>query len=155
VYIAAEDEAWVSRRDTKGRRKLISGATQEIVPGLTAIKVGGHFPGSLVLHWKKMLLLADSVVTQPSALYHINRPAGTISYTFMWSIPDMIPLPPSELLKMWRAIRPFDFEQTHGAFLGQDVFDPKVKGRLLESMKIQVRGATGHDDHEIMAEKLP
>lgn len=65
VYIAAEDEAWVSRADTKGRRKLIKGATEEIVPGLTAIKVGGHFPGSLVLHWKKMLLLADSLVTQP------------------------------------------------------------------------------------------
>lgn len=65
VYIAAEDEEWVSRTDTNNRRRLITAPTQEIVPGLTAIKVGGHFPGSLVLHWKKMLLLADSLVTQP------------------------------------------------------------------------------------------
>jgi glyoxylase-like metal-dependent hydrolase (beta-lactamase superfamily II) len=69
VYIAAEDEGWTSRQDTNGRRRLIQGATAEIVPGLTAIKVGGHFPGSLVLHWKKMLFLADSVVTQPVRLY--------------------------------------------------------------------------------------
>ena len=65
VYISEEDEEWVSREDTKGRRRLISGETHEIVPGLTAIKVGGHFPGSLVLHWKNMLFLADSIVTQP------------------------------------------------------------------------------------------
>lgn len=65
VYIAAEDEEWVSRTDTNNRRRLITSPTQEIVPGLTAIKVGGHFPGSLVLHWKNMLFLADSLVTQP------------------------------------------------------------------------------------------
>jgi hypothetical protein len=73
----------------------------------------------------------------------------------MWSIPNMVPLPPSELIKMWRAIRPFEFEQTHGAFMGQDVFDPKAKSRVLESMKIQIKGATGHDDHEIMEETWP
>jgi hypothetical protein len=66
----------------------------------------------------------------------------------------MIPLPPSELMKMWRAIRPFEFEQTHGAFMGQDVFDPDVKRRMLASMQIQVKNATGHEDHEIMAESL-
>lgn len=66
----------------------------------------------------------------------------------------MIPLQPSEVIKMWRAIRPFEFEQTHGAFMGQDVFDPKVKARLLSSMQIQVQSATGDRNHEIMVETL-
>ena len=67
----------------------------------------------------------------------------------------MIPLPPPELLKMWRALKRYDFEQTHGAFMGQDVYDPKVKGRLLESMQIQAVRATGTEDHEILSESWP
>lgn len=66
VYIAAEDEEWVNRAETQGgRRRLIHGPTEEIVPGVTAIKVGGHFPGSLVLHHEGKLLMGDSLVTMP------------------------------------------------------------------------------------------
>jgi len=63
----------------------------------------------------------------------------------------MIPLPPAELHKMWQAIRPYGFESTHGAFVGQDVRDKKVKGRVLESMKIQTR-AMGWEDHALLKE---
>ena len=90
----------------------------------------------------------------PSALYHIDRPSGTTSYAFMWSIPNMIPLPPFELSKMWKVLKQLDFESTHGAFVGTEVRDPKVKGRVLESMKIQGRGE-GHTDHEIFEESWP
>ena len=70
----------------------------------------------------------------------------------MWSIPNMIPLPPSDLLKMWQALKPFHFEQTHGAFMGQDVIDPNVKKRILESMQIQAKYSTGSDKHELFKE---
>lgn len=65
VYFSADDQEWLSRKDIKNRRRLIQGATEEILPGMTAVKVGGHFPGSLVLHWNKILFLGDSLVTQP------------------------------------------------------------------------------------------
>lgn len=61
----------------------------------------------------------------------------------------MIPLPPSEILKIWRAIEPFDFETTHGAFVGTDVRDEALKKRMLESMQIQTRGE-GWEQHEIL-----
>lgn len=61
----------------------------------------------------------------------------------------MIPLAPVEILKMWQAIEPFEFSTTHGAFMGMDIRDEKVKARLLESMKIQVRNE-GYDEHEIL-----
>lgn len=57
----------------------------------------------------------------------------------------MIPLPPSELRKMWEAMRPFDFESTHGAFVGTDVRDKNIKARVLESMKIQARSEGWQD----------
>ena len=45
----------------------------------------------------------------------------------------MIPLPPPEILKMWQAIKSFDFDTTQGAFVGMDVRDKDLKKRMLES----------------------
>lgn len=63
----------------------------------------------------------------------------------------MIPLPPEEILQIWKAIKPFDFDTTHGAFNGMDVRDENLNARMLESMKIQVRGE-GYARHEILDE---
>ncbi|KAI5366015.1 putative metallo-beta-lactamase, ribonuclease Z/Hydroxyacylglutathione hydrolase [Septoria linicola] len=153
VYFCKDDEEWVSQSDDEGRRKLIEATSEDVVDGVKAIKVGGHFPGSLVLLWDKKLFIADSLVTTPSALYHVDRPRGTNSYVFMWSIPNMIPLPPTEIHKMWQALKMYDFESTHGAFVGLDVRDKNVKARVLESMKIQAR-AEGYSDLPILAENL-
>ena len=72
----------------------------------------------------------------------------------MWSIPNFIPLPPSEIYKMWQVLKKLDFESTHGAFVGTEVRDQNVKGRVLESMKIQTR-SEGHSEHEILNEQWP
>ena len=69
VYLAREDEEWLNRTDSNGVRRFIEGGAEEIVDGITAVKTGGHFPGSLVLHCsinnRKKLLIADSLVTTP------------------------------------------------------------------------------------------
>lgn len=65
----------------------------------------------------------------------------------MWSIPNMIPLAPSEIYKIWLALRRHEFESTYGAFVGTEVRDTNVKARVLESMKIQVR-AEGWKEEE-------
>ncbi len=65
----------------------------------------------------------------------------------------MIPLPPSEILKIWRAIEHYDFDTTHGAFVGMDIRDDCLKKRVLESMKIQTRGE-GWEQHEILDQKI-
>ena len=133
---------------------MIESDTQEIAPGVTALKLGGHFPGSLVLHHAPAsgtaprLFIADTFVTTPSAMYHVDRPEGTTSYAFMWSIPNMIPLSPEQMLGMWKVLRPWEFRSTHGAFVGQEVVDGDerqkgaigVRARVLKSMRIQARG---------------
>lgn len=63
----------------------------------------------------------------------------------------MIPLPPDEIYNIWRAIKPFHFDTTYGAFEHMDVKDEGLKGRMLESMKIQVR-AMGWKEHPILSE---
>lgn len=72
---------------------------------------------------------------------------------FEWSIPNMIPLPPDAINNIWQAIKPFDFDTTHGAFLGMDVRDEKLKERMFDSMKIQVK-AEGWKEHAILGEKV-
>lgn len=67
IYTSAEDASWFDRADdsTSPCRRLIKTNTEVVLPEVTAIKTGGHFPGSLVLHWDKHLLIADTFVTVP------------------------------------------------------------------------------------------
>ena len=70
----------------------------------------------------------------------------------------MIPLPPSEIARMWKMLKPWRFTSTHGAFLGQDVYgrpgdQNDMRRRVLESMKIQVQ-AQGWLDHPFLTEVL-
>lgn len=56
VYLAEEDQEWINRDDETGHRRFVSGLTQEILPGVTMVKLGGHFPGSSALHWNGNLV---------------------------------------------------------------------------------------------------
>ncbi|KIW07832.1 uncharacterized protein PV09_01750 [Verruconis gallopava] len=151
VYLAFEDKEWLCRLDDdekKPRRRFITTPTLEIVPGVTAIKAGGHFPGSLLLHWDKKLFIADTIMTVPSGLYfQETRQPKTNVYSFMWSYPNMIPLRPSDVTRIWKAVAPFQFETTHGGFPGQDVRRADLKTQLLESMKnwVESVGATNEE----------
>ena len=79
AHIAADDEEWLCRQPPS--KNIIdfnggpAGATKEIVEGVTAIKTGGHFPGSLVLHWKRRLFIADTMVTVPVCRPHSTNGA--------------------------------------------------------------------------------
>jgi hypothetical protein len=91
---------------------------------------------------------------EKSGIYHVNRPTGTTSYSFMWSYPNMIPLNPDDIMGIWEAIRGFAFTRTFGGFMGQDVKgDVDLRGRVLESMKIFVKGA-GHGEHSLVSERF-
>lgn len=91
VYISAEDKKWLTRQGDwyrywgEDKLDLLGGC-------FTAVKVRGHFPGSSVLLWnsEKKLFVADSIMVVPSGVYHVDRPAGTASFSFMWSYPNMV-----------------------------------------------------------------
>ncbi|KAK8203879.1 beta-lactamase-like protein [Phyllosticta capitalensis] len=189
VYTAIEDASWFSREDASPvpARHFIADTPFQIpispsldkADAVTALKPGGHFPGSLVLHFRRLLLIADTFVTVPSGMNpHPLDPTvakrlvpdastplpppeplpGTTTYSFMWSIPNMIPLGPADLSAMWHAVKGFRWDSTHGAFVGMDVRRVGDDGKegpraLLESMKIQARGM-GWADHGLLKEKV-
>ncbi|KAK3388928.1 beta-lactamase-like protein [Sordaria brevicollis] len=169
VYLAADDKKWRARLDEGVQREVTE--TETVIRdkegrdlGVRAVKLGGHFPGSMVLHipHSGRLLTADTIFTTPSGLsnWEVNalgeprsRPEDTNSYSFMWSIPNMIPLSAEEIARMWGVLKKYEFKSTHGLILGQDIEDVDVKKRVLESVKIQLR-MMGVREHEIFDEEI-
>jgi hypothetical protein len=74
VYTSAADSKWLNRKDPYGLRKLIEGTT-EISEGVTAIQCGGHFDGSLILHFDGVIFIADTMMSAPV------RPVSFVSFT--------------------------------------------------------------------------
>jgi hypothetical protein len=82
-----------------------------------------------------------------------SRPPNVNSYSFLWSIPNAVPLPAAEIERMWGILKNYDFRSTHGHFPKLDIELPHVKERVLDSMKIQVR-AMGNNDCPLLQETL-
>ncbi|KAG5658062.1 hypothetical protein KAF25_007013 [Fusarium avenaceum] len=147
VYLSSEDKTWTTLSST--HQVLLTEASTPILDtGATAIKLGGHFPGSLVLHYNGRLFIADTLMTTASGVGNWDvdatgaersRPEGLNSFSFLWSIPNFIPLGVEDMVRMWKALRDVDFTATHGGFVGMDIEHESVKERVLESMKIQAR----------------
>lgn len=66
----------------------------------------------------------------------------------------MIPMKPDTIHQIWKVLQPFEFDTTHGLFNGWEVRGDDVKGRVLESMKIQIKHQ-GFDDHALFSESWP
>ena len=67
VYTHYHDKEWLEPFADQSLlvNKLIKEDTKTIIDGVTAIRTGGHFDGSLVLHWDSKLFIADSLLTVP------------------------------------------------------------------------------------------
>ena len=81
-----------------------AGAFERILPGVTAVKAGGHFPGSLVLHWDDQLFIADTMVTVPVSHLALDiMPTGLHSLAFS---PHIHPIPVHDARQATRSYGP-------------------------------------------------
>jgi glyoxylase-like metal-dependent hydrolase (beta-lactamase superfamily II) len=109
VLLHEADRDWIMRPDPA--IELWGGARRELGHGLTLVRCGGHFPGGTVLHWADgagALLSGDIVQVIPD-----RRHVG-----FMYSYPNLIPLPPDAVESIRRALEPYPFEVIYGAWWG-------------------------------------
>jgi hypothetical protein len=115
ILLHAADAEHVLRRDPSIEHW--DGDTKELGHGLTLIRLGGHFAGGTVLHWAGgsdgagTLLSGDIVQVIPDRS-HVG---------FMYSYPNLIPLPPGEVERIASDLEPWDFEQIAGAWWGRIV----------------------------------
>jgi glyoxylase-like metal-dependent hydrolase (beta-lactamase superfamily II) len=118
IYLHEADRAWVLRPDE--RITFWSGETLPLFAGITVVRLGGHFPGSTVLHWpagaegQGALLSGDTITVVADHKW----------VSFMYSYPNMLPLPAAEVRRIRDAITPYRFDRLYGAWfdkvVGQD-----------------------------------
>ncbi|HXH89622.1 MAG TPA: hypothetical protein VNI55_13570, partial [Gaiellaceae bacterium] len=104
ILLHEADREWIMRPDPA--IELWSGVTRELGGGATLLRLGGHFAGGTVLHHADVLLAGDIVQVIPD-----RRFVG-----FMWSYPNLIPLPASEVERIAAALEPWRFERIVGAW---------------------------------------
>lgn len=109
IYIHSLDRQWVTRESN--RYIFWEGESLELMPGVKAINLGGHFDGSSVLHWKRpdgesVLLVGDTLFIVPDK--------GWLS--FMYSQPNRIPLPSFAIEKIINILKDYEFKRIYGAF---------------------------------------
>jgi hypothetical protein len=109
VLLHAADAEWVTRPDAAIEHW--EGDVRELPGRLTLLRLGGHFPGATVLHWaggangRGALLSGDVVMALPDR-----------NVSFMWSYPNLVPLPASEVERIGAALEPWPFERIYGAW---------------------------------------
>jgi hypothetical protein len=111
VLLHRDDAEWIMRPDPA--IELWDGETRAL-GSLTLLRLGGHFRGATVLHRPDgagALLSGDIVQVIPDREW----------VSFMYSYPNLIPLPAGEVERMVRALEPYEFETIQGAWWGTTV----------------------------------
>lgn len=115
IHLHGADRGWVMRPDPAIH--FWKGERHELIPGVTLLRLGGHFAGATVLHWaggqdgRGALLSGDIVQVVPDRRW----------VSFMRSYPNLIPLPARTVGEMALALEPWPFQRLYGAWFGRVV----------------------------------
>jgi glyoxylase-like metal-dependent hydrolase (beta-lactamase superfamily II) len=107
ILLPTADREWVLRPDPRIR---FWDRMAELLPGLTAIRCGGHFEGSSVLHWpagaggRGVLLTGDTIMIAADRRW----------VSFMRSYPNLIPLGADAVDAVAATVAPLRFDRIYG-----------------------------------------
>jgi hypothetical protein len=110
VYLHAADKKWV--QTPHGGIKHWDGDTLDLMPDVTLVRCGGHFPGGTVLHYGKGAGGKGAVCSGDILTVVTDRKW----LSFMRSYPNLIPLSAPEVQAIGRAMAPFKFETIYGHY---------------------------------------
>lgn len=110
IYLHEADRQWVMRPSE--RITFWSGETLPLRAGVTLLRLGGHFPGGTVLHWQQGAggqgaLLSGDIIQVVADRQFVS---------FMYSYPNLIPLPAATVQRIRDTIEPWPFERLYGAW---------------------------------------
>jgi glyoxylase-like metal-dependent hydrolase (beta-lactamase superfamily II) len=107
VYIHEDDKDWVQRPSEK--IVFWSGEQKEIADGVTLHRLGGHFKGGAILHWKNN----DGIALTGDIIQVV---ADRMWVSFMYSYPNLIPLPAKKVEEISRELEGLKFVRLYTAF---------------------------------------
>jgi len=127
IVLHEANRPWVLRPDSA--IQYWEGAAHEVVPGVTLVQCGGHFPGSAVLHWaagaagRGVLLTGDTITVAADRRW----------VSGMYSYVNDIPLGARAVRRIAAAVAPYPFERLYGGWPGH-VVAADAKGAVARSV---------------------
>jgi hypothetical protein len=139
IHLHSADREWVMRPDPA--IKFWDGDTLQLLPDVTLVRGGGHFPGGTMLHWAKgaggrgLVCCGDiATVTQDRKFL-----------TFMRAYPNFIPLSARGARAIAGSLEPFQFDAIYGHYFDR-VISSGAKKILQASVNRYVAALDGKYD---------
>ena len=128
IHLHADDRDWILQKSDA--ISLWDGETLEILPEITLVRCGGHFPGANVLHWAggadgRGIVCSGDTLSVTTDLNFV---------TFMRSYPNFLPLSAAEINCIDAAMKPFAYERIYGHY-----FDRVIAADAKDVMERSVR----------------
>jgi hypothetical protein len=122
ILLHEEDRQWVMRPND--RIEFWSGERKRVSDDLELICLGGHFAGGTVCLWRsRRTLLSGDIVQVVSDRDWVS---------FMYSYPNLIPLPAAEIERMRGILETLGFDRIYGAWWDRIVGED-AKAKVLRS----------------------
>jgi len=132
IYLHEANRKWVMRPDE--RITFWSGKTLNLLDEITLVRLGGHFSGSTVLHWGKGANGKGSLLTGDT----IQVVSDSRWVSFMYSYPNLIPLPASEISRIRDEIEQYHFDRIYGGWF-ERVVSTDARNAVLRSADRYIR----------------
>ena len=133
VLVNAADRHWVQREDPAIQSWM---GEVEILPGVTLRTIGGHFPGSAIVHWDRGVVLSgDTVFPGPSQRW----------VTFQRSFPNDIPLSAAVVRRIADLVCDRPFDRLYGNLA--NVIPRDARDAVLRSADRYIGWVSGAFDH--------
>lgn len=137
IYLHAADRQWVMCPDSTVH--FWEGETKPLWEGITLVRCGGHFAGGTVLHWAngadgRGALLTGDILQVVSDRRYVS---------FMYSYPNLIPLPAGTVQRIVDTVEPFAFDRIYGAWWNR-VVDQDAKAAARRSAERYIAAITEH-----------
>jgi len=127
IHLHAADRDWIMRPDPV--IKLWDGETLALMPDVTLVRGGGHFPGGTMLHWATGSGGRGTLCSSDIATVTTDRKF----LSFMYSYPNLIPLNAAQVTGIAAALEPFAYEAIYGHY-----FDRVIAADGKRLMKVSV-----------------
>ena len=127
IHLHAADRAWVMRPTPAVQ--FWDGETLALLPDVTLIRCGGHFPGAACLHWAKGAGGKGVLCSADTATVTVDRKF----LSFMRSYPNLIPLSAKQVRGIGAALAPFAYDAIYGHY-----FDRVIRTGAKQAMQVSV-----------------
>jgi hypothetical protein len=109
IYIHDLDKKWVVNMSPN--INFWKGESISPLEGVTLVNLGGHFDGGTVLYFRGRVLSGDIIAVAQDRRWT----------SFMYSYPNMIPLPKSKIIQITERIGKYKFDSLYSAFEGKEI----------------------------------